>query len=354
MIVYVCCEKYASTLGTQLHHFPGELAKMVRLVPYELLYRLGVLPTATYIFSDFDQLGSEEFARVCRLWDWMDESGSDLRRLNDPRKVLQRFPLLRRLHALGINEFNVYRLDEWREVQRFPVFTRRERGHVGRESHLIADRRALEAHVRRYSDEPDVADMMIVEFGTAPFPDGRYRKFGAFRVGEALYLQHCFITSGWYAKSVPAGLSDADIAEADTYRATNPHAEEVLNAFEFGAIEYGRADYTVVDGRVQIFEINTNPTIIGVPGTQTSKVDSGKFARLHENAMITIDATRGAPLPLPEDIRDRSPGLSLEQAHQLAARQVVLQMDKGRRRARRRTAAQWLLRGLPLRRSGTR
>ena len=44
MIVYVCCEQYASTLGAQLHHFPGELAKLVRLIPYEHLYRLDVLP----------------------------------------------------------------------------------------------------------------------------------------------------------------------------------------------------------------------------------------------------------------------------------------------------------------------
>ena len=237
-----------------------------------------------------------------------------------------------------MNDFNVYRLDEWRDVQRFPVFIRRERGHKGHLSELIHDSHVLKEHVHRCSIDLDAADMMIVEFGSAPFADGRYRKFGAFRVGNAIYLQHCFITKGWYSRSVPPDLSDADMAEADVYRATNPHTRELLKVFEIAGIEYGRADYTVVNGRVQIFEINTNPTVVGVPRTQTKKVDSAKFARLHEKAMLTMRAASGRAALLFDGIRDNGPRLSLDQIHELTLRSVTTQMDKSLRRARRRTA----------------
>jgi hypothetical protein len=43
------------------------------------------------------------------------------------------------------------------------------------------------------------------------------------------------------------------------YIRDNPHADALLRAFEVAKIDYGRADYTVLGGRVQIFEINTNP-----------------------------------------------------------------------------------------------
>ncbi len=323
MIVYVCCEADAQTLAIQLHFFRGELAKLVRLIPYEYLYRLDALPVATYVFSDFDRLDSEQFERVCRLWNWLDESGTGLRRLNDPRRVLQRFSLLRQLHAQGLNSFNVYRLDEWRDVQRFPVFIRRERGHGPHVSQLIDSPRPLREHIERYSMDPDAADMMIVEFGSAPWSDGRYRKFGVFRAGDAVYLQHCFITNEWYAKDLPSDASDADRAEADGYRATNPHARDVLRAFEIAQIEYGRADYCVVDGRVQIFEINTNPTIISLTDIKSSRINSAKLARLHENAMLTLEANFGEPLPLPEALRDHGPCLSPDQIHEYTSRMVI-------------------------------
>ena len=49
----------------------------------------------------------------------------------------------------------------------------------------------------------------------------------------------------------------------DEYRIIeeNRHGEELRPAFEIGGIEFGRADFGLVDGRPQVYEINTNPTI---------------------------------------------------------------------------------------------
>jgi hypothetical protein len=40
-----------------------------------------------------------------------------------------------------------------------------------------------------------------------------------------------------------------------------PYSETVWRAFEIASIAYGRADFGIADGRVQIYEINTNPSV---------------------------------------------------------------------------------------------
>ena len=52
------------------------------------------------------------------------------------------------------------------------------------------------------------------------------------------------------------------VKEELEYIEANPHAEVLRRAFDLARIEYGRADYGVVDGRVEIWEINTNPYVI--------------------------------------------------------------------------------------------
>ena len=39
----------------------------------------------------------------------------------------------------------------------------------------------------------------------------------------------------------------------------NPYGPAVAQAFEVADIEYGRVDFGIVGGEVQIYEINTNP-----------------------------------------------------------------------------------------------
>jgi hypothetical protein len=48
----------------------------------------------------------------------------------------------------------------------------------------------------------------------------------------------------------------------------NWHADELRRVFAIAGIEYGRADFGIVAGRIQIYEINTNPDISADPGSQ--------------------------------------------------------------------------------------
>jgi hypothetical protein len=51
-------------------------------------------------------------------------------------------------------------------------------------------------------------------------------------------------------------------AASRRYTETNPWAQAVRPIFEMAQIEYGRMDFAVTDGRVQVFEINTNPVLL--------------------------------------------------------------------------------------------
>lgn len=57
----------------------------------------------------------------------------------------------------------------------------------------------------------------------------------------------------------PDGIDDH--AREQAFLSGNPHADLLGPAFEAAGIGYGRADYAMIGGRPQVFEINTNPLI---------------------------------------------------------------------------------------------
>ena len=145
---------------------------------------------------------------------------------------------------------------------------------------------------------------MVAEFANRAYADGRFRKFGVFRVGELIYVQHCYITADWLGKGVPSDLTAAHMAEAEAYRIENPHADQLMEIFRIAGIAYGRIDYAVVDGRIQVFEINTNPTVIGHPYVNDPAVRQAKFAAMHEQAMLAIDLPTGPLHRVPDALRE--------------------------------------------------
>ncbi len=331
MIVYICRQRHAYTLGVQLHFFPGKLAAHVRLVPYELIYFLKELPAAAYIFTDLDRLTPEELSRAARLADHLAVSGWPV--LNHPRRALFRFDLLRRLHDLGLNDYNVFRLHDWQEAKRFPVFIRREMDHKGPRSPLLPDAAALSSAVHRFRRDRKADELMIIEFANAPYADGRYRKYGVQRIGDRLFHQHCYVTKDWLGKSVPPDIGPAEVAESREAVRANPNLEKVGPIFDLAGVDYGRMDYSVMKGRIQVYEINTNPAIIGVPSERNPLVESDFFAALHESQMLPLADFEGPPLPMPSDLAGRRRTLSADEAN---ARTLAAMHGRIHFRARRR------------------
>jgi hypothetical protein len=114
------------------------------------------------------------------------------------------------------------------------------------------------------ADDGDLSDLLLVEFCDTADAQGVYRKYAAFRVGDAIIARHLFFSHHWHVKS--AELQDAaSLQEERDYVTMNPHSEMLRPIFDLAGIEYGRVDYALHDGRIRVWEINTNPTILAPP-----------------------------------------------------------------------------------------
>jgi hypothetical protein len=306
MIHYVCTQRHSYTMGIFLAHYAGAIGKQVRLLDYPSFFRLDRLQGGVVILTDFDRLSPEDLARAGRYREFLTRPGSPVAVFNDPGGTLQRFDLLRRLHDSGMNSFNVYRTGEARSAIRFPVFIRHERGHGRILSGLLDDEAALAARLKEIAADPETkeaTDLMIVEFANKPFADGYYRKYGAFRVGETIYPQHCFIRKAWMIRGLPplSEITAEGFAEHERFLHENPHADQLRKVFDFAGVDYGRIDYSVVDGKVEVFEINTNPTVMNTRPDPASPIDMKVYSQRHEAAMEALlalgDPSRFADIP---------------------------------------------------------
>ena len=234
-------------------------APRIERLDYDRLIRSRRLPRVPHVFTDLDRLSAfdRELAGIVyrRLRD---------RRVpvyNDPARVMTRFALLRALHDAGLNAFNAYRIDEGLRPERYPVFLRRESGHGRPLSDLLPDwdaaRRAVDAALSR--GIPGI-NLILVEYCAEPVRPGCFRKHALWRVGPRFVPAVSVHDAGWLVKYGSIGAGGEQLYEEDLRRIReNPFAEALARAFEIGGIEYGRADFGIVDGRPQVYEINTNP-----------------------------------------------------------------------------------------------
>lgn len=284
-IYYFSTAKHTYAFGIYASFYAKKPAEHLRMIPYVALQLVRAFEPGAFIFTDHDRLPEIYRQRLARLADRLAERGCQI--LNHPLHVLQRFALLRALHEAGLNDFNVHWLTDWREVRRFPVFIRRESGHDAPVTGLLADEAELRTEAERLlMDENRPDDLMIVEFGNARGEDGRYRKYSAYRVGSTIYPQHCFSSDDWWIKFGGADLTPEEKQEHIAYLRDNPHREQLERVFAVAGIEYGRVDYCVVEGRVQAFEINTNPTVI--QGAAGGLADLSLYVRLHDDALMRL------------------------------------------------------------------
>ena len=89
---------------------------------------------------------------------------------------------------------------------------------------------------------------------------GMYHRYGAHIVGSRVFASNLVFARHWVVRTwEPALQEGALLAAEQRYVESNPHEALLRPIFTMAGIEYGRMDYAVVDGRIQIFEINTNP-----------------------------------------------------------------------------------------------
>ncbi len=279
----------------------------LRISDYRRALRARRLERATYLFGDLDRLDDWELELAARLYRRLGEAG--MRVLNDPARVRQRGGLLRALRARGLNDFSAWRVEDGDWPDRYPVFLRREAGHGGPISDLLHDeteaRRAVEAAL---ADGVPSRALLLVEYRGEPVREALFRKLGMYRVGERLVPALCAHETTWVAKVGQLGIAGEELYR-DEYEMirTDRHVADLRPAFELAEVEYGRADFGIAGGRVQVWEINTNPHLgprAPHPFPIREAARDLAFGRLVE-AFEAIDTAGGGAIRIDDEILAR-------------------------------------------------
>ncbi len=280
MITFVVTGEHAYTVGPLKKGF-GVPVPEVASVSYADISREASLPSGTYIFSDLERLSDAELLWASDLYRCISASPGS-RALNDPARVRVRYGLLRALHTAGLNRFDAYRADGAPRPGRFPVFVRRQSDHDAALSDLLPDQDALDACLESLMAKGEsLRGLVVIEFCAEPVRPGVFRRYGAFRVGDSIHLDHVVTEDSWNVKGGAAGLATEEMYRQDDLDIrANRFAEEMKEAFDIAGIDYGRADFGLVGGRPQVYEINTNPSM-SLPPKHPSKIRSAtlQFAR---------------------------------------------------------------------------
>lgn len=243
-----------------------ELASRVRILHYEdLPDRLRFEPGA-YILSAFEYMNPPMLALLRAVHGQL-VGREGFRFLNHPSRTLGRFELLGELARSGRNPFRAVRAGGDLSGLRYPVFLRGERSHDGAVSPLLGSYREVEAAIgRALIAGRRLADLLVVEFCDTADERGRYRKYGAFVIGDRIVSRRFDYGRGWMLKRESSEFSVAMGLEELEYVRTDPHADALREICDLASVDYGCVDYAVKDGRIVVWEINVAPRIGPGPG----------------------------------------------------------------------------------------
>ncbi len=288
VIIFVVTREHAYTLKAAVQESVG---LNLRIATYDQLFGMTQAPRATYVFTDLDRLPLWRVRQAARVYRQLRRGGA--RVLNDPARLPSRYGLLRKLSRNGINDFNAYRVEEGIVPTRWPVFLRAEGGHEAPLTDLIHSwdeaRRAIESAVAMGAP---ITSLLLVEYAAEPVRPGLFRKLSVFRIGEVYFGANCVHEDKWLVKYGTDGIAPPDLYEDDLHIVRdNPFGTVLKPVFELANIEYGRADFGLVGGKVQIYEINSNPNVeFPTEHPSNLRIESyGLFKRNFYEALAMID-----------------------------------------------------------------
>ena len=319
MIVVATTAANDHTIPWYLESYGAPMRDVITPVHYEVLLEEHEPVDATYCFADLELMSSEQLRRAAELRRRLLERGC--RVVNDPERTLCRVDLNRALVRAGVNDFTVHREHEALDGCRFPVFLRGEHDHDGRRSELLDDASDVHTAIGKLRAEaPDLDDLLVVEFCDTADADGVYRKYSAFKVGDAILARHLFFSHDWHVKQVDLD-DEARLQEERDFVATNPHEQQLRTIFVLAGVDYGRIDYAFRDGRIQVWEINTNPTIL-----TPARIKVRRGVERPRIVTATRAAARKVVLPV---LQHTGPGrrLRARQLHAHAERQPRAQIN---------------------------
>lgn len=264
MLHFFLTSGHAYTVRPFIGSWPDRLRTPIKLIPYSELIRKRELPRGAFIFADIERLSTGQARALEPVWEQIAAQLPAEAVLNHPTCSMSRFNLLKYAYEQGINDFNVYWVSEGGLPERYPVFIRQASEHNGNLTPLLHSEKELHKALESLPNKAKIYhDLMIVEFCDISDDQGIYRKYAAFRVGDAIIPRHLFFGQKWMQKFA-GNMEDNDsmLEEECAYMEQNPHEPLLRKVADAAGLRYGRIDYGIKDGRVQIWEMNTNPTLI--------------------------------------------------------------------------------------------
>lgn len=281
-------ETYLATRGQQL-------VDRIQVRRYEQLAAHVEVPTGAHVFAALDQLGAGGLETVAALYDQLSERCPGDRLLNNPRRVWLRYELLTKLFGAGINGFRAYRASEVAEAPRFPVFVRGDSRHDGPLTGILTSRRELDkALLALRARGFGVAELLIVEFCDLVDAEGMYRTASAFIVGQHIVPAHLVRGHNWMLKWDTSEHGERAMQEHLDYVLGNPHEGALRRIFSLAGVDYGRIDYGVRGETLQVWEINTNPTLGPSTGPSVATLAPKLEAMLEQARAVHHGALRQA------------------------------------------------------------
>jgi hypothetical protein len=259
MFAYFATGKFTFPLEWFLRDWAPQLSPQVQVVPYESLFDFRSL-RGTAILGDWDRLDPKERTTYSR---WFAERGRG-RLLNPPGGIPEREALNARLREAGYCNFRVMPAQALPADLRFPVFLRARNDHRGSLTPLLHDQEALSDALEVVTQWTRATDLLVCEWlrCTAAFDSGLYCKFSAMRIDRQLIPRHVLFARHWQVKH-PDTVDPELAAYEREWMETFPERDAVNHVFDLAGVDYGRIDYGFdADGRMQVFEINTNPMVM--------------------------------------------------------------------------------------------
>lgn len=261
---------------------------------YNWLFRTRSLPSATYIFTFLDRLHPRERRLAAKIYQHLNAAGPAFKALNNPAKSKNRLGLLKSLHAAGINDFTAYLADEMPKPSKFPVFLRYLSVSLSPVTDLIHTQRDLDIAIEKLAaaGEP-LDDLIVIEYCAEPYEKDYFVKLSVYRIGDRYMLDLFLYDQQWYVKygEVDTMPPHSAAVEAEILR-ENRWAENAKKVFELAQIEYGRADFSIVNNRPQFYEINFHPqfTMSEYASKDPQRLKNAEFAaRRRMDAMKALD-----------------------------------------------------------------
>jgi hypothetical protein len=309
MVYYLVTQKHCYTMHPFLTYWAKDFNQHLKILTYPSLFVRSTLDPGTYIFSDIERLTPDQTQTCSHLWSLLKETAG-FQPVNHPSQSMRRYELLRTLYEQDINVFNIYRLTEISTSLRFPVFIRWENEHKAL-SPLLQNQKELINAIGEFKN--NLKGKIIVEFCDTSDHEGIFRKYSAYYVNSRVLPIHIMYSRQWFVKSGVRDNSSAQKEERD-YIETNSHKNQIEHIFKIARIDYGRIDYSMLDGKLQVWEINTNPYLLPLRNPNQRKEFREYFLKRFKGTLSNLDdqgQTSPTNLPMKSVMTQESKGLAI-------------------------------------------